>query len=145
MQLILYTTESAENVINKTLANPLLMNINLRRGMDISNPVLRLKFSGSMSQYNYAHIPEFNRYYFITDVESVNSNIWSFRLSVDVIESFKSEILSSFARYNRNLRTGDYQAVSLGENVKTDVSLFESSMGLPEGSTMIMTTIGEGE
>lgn len=144
MQLIIYKTESADNVINKTLTDSLTMEINLRRGVDISAPLLRLQLAVDLSGYNYAHIPDLNRYYFIDEVESVTLDIWQLRLSVDVLESYKAEILASNARYNRNLRTGDYQTVSLGENVKTDVTLFESTQGLPDGSTMILTTLGEG-
>lgn len=144
MELILYKTDSADNVINKTLTDPITMNINLRRGVDISAPVLRLQLAADLSGYNYAHIPDLNRYYFITDIESLTLDVWQLRLSVDVLESYKAEILASNARYNRNLRTGDYQTVNLGDNVKTDVALFESSQGLPEGSTLILTTIGEG-
>lgn len=144
MELKLYKTDSADNVINKTLVDPITMNINLRRGVDISAPVLRLQLAVDLSGYNYAHIPELSRYYFITDIESLTLDVWQLRLSVDVLESYKAEILASNARYNRNLRTGDYQNVNLGDNVKTDVVLFESSQGLPEGSTLILTTIGEG-
>lgn len=144
MQLILYKTDSADNVINKTLSDPLTMEINLRCGVDISAPLLRLQLDVDLSGYNYAQIPDLNRYYFINDVKSVTLDIWQLGLSVDVLESYKAEIMTSNARYNRNLKTGDYQTVSLGGNVKTNVVLFESSQGLPEGSTLILSTVGEG-
>lgn len=146
MQLIMYKLKSADNVINKVITEPLAMEINLRRGVDIVAPVLRIEYATGVSpnKYNYCHIPDLGRFYFIRDIQSITLNVWELRLECDVIESYKAEILASNARYNRNLRTGDYQTVSLGEHVKTDVALFESSQGLPDGSTMILTTLGEG-
>lgn len=146
MQFILYKLKSADNVINKTIVEPLTMEINLRRGVDIVAPVLRIEYAAgdSPNKYNYCHIPDLGRFYFIRDIQSITRNIWELHLECDVLESYKAEILASNARYNRNLRTGDYQTVNLGENVKTDVALFESSQGLPDGSTMILTTLGEG-
>lgn len=146
MQFILYKLKSADNVINKTIVEPLTMEINLRRGVDIVAPVLRIEYAtgDSPNKYNYCHIPDLGRFYFIRDIQSITANIWELHLECDVLESYKAEILASNARYNRNLRTGDYQTVSLGENVKADVALFESSQGLPAGSTMILTTLGEG-
>lgn len=146
MQFILYKLKSADNVINKTITEPLTMEINLRRGVDIVAPVLRIEYApgDSPNKYNYCHIPELARFYFIRDIQSITRNVWELRLECDVLETYKAEILGSHARYNRNLKTGDYQAVSLGEHVKTSVTLFESSQGLPEGNTMILTTLGEG-
>lgn len=146
MQLVLYKLQSADNVINKTFVEPLPMTINLRRGVDIVSPVLRIAYAptDSPNKYNYCHILELERFYFIRSMQAITNTIWELALECDVIESYKVDILSSNARYNRNIRTGDYQKVSLGENIKTDVALFESGVSLVEGNTMIMTTVGGG-
>lgn len=44
--------------------------------------------------YNYAYIPEFKRYYFITDI-TYDIGIWTLSLSIDVLASFRSDILNS--------------------------------------------------
>lgn len=144
MELILYKTESADNVINKTLSNPLALDINLRRGVDISAPVLRLQLSVDLSGYNYAHIPDLNRYYFISDIESLTLDVWQLRLSVDVLESYKVDILASNARYMRGIRTGDYFNATLDSNINASVSLHESNKGFEGEPTLILTTVGEG-
>lgn len=41
---------------------------------------------------NYAYIPDFNRYYFVTDIVSVRSGLWLFKLKCDVLMSFKDDI-----------------------------------------------------
>lgn len=144
MQLIIYKTESADNVINKTLTEPLAMDINLRRGVDISAPVLRLQLAVDLSGYNYAHIPDLNRYYFINDVESVTLDIWQLRLSVDVLETYKADILASNARYMRGIKTGDYFNATLDSNINASVTLYESDKGFEGEPTLILTTVGEG-
>lgn len=44
--------------------------------------------------YNYAYIEEFNRYYFITDT-IFNLGVWTLPLAVDLLASFKTDILNS--------------------------------------------------
>lgn len=64
----------------------------------ITNPVITIEREAIerpfVYTFNYAYISDFNRYYFIDDITSVN-NLWVFRMSVDVLASYKSAILSS--------------------------------------------------
>ncbi len=146
MQFILYKLKSADNVINKTIVEPLTMEINLRRGVDIVSPVLRIEYAtgDSPNKYNYCHIPDLGRFYFIRDIQSITLNVWELHLECDVLESYKAEILASNARYNRNLRTGDYQTANLDVGVRSETTIIESDKGLDVGKTLVMTTIGEG-
>ena len=71
MQLYLYKTRDSNRVLNKTLTNESLLNINLKRDTDIVRPTIQLmKVAGmDFKQFNYAHIPELNRFYFINNVK----------------------------------------------------------------------------
>jgi len=51
---------------------------------------------------NYVYIPDFNRYYFINDITSVRQNLWRLSLHVDVLMSYKKEILNTKAFISRN-------------------------------------------
>lgn len=53
---------------------------------------------------NYAYIPDFNRYYFITDITAVGRNLWMISMSVDVLMSYYGSIinLSAFIARNEN-------------------------------------------
>ena len=66
MQFILYNTLDGENVINKTLTDLMTVDINLKSSVDIVNPEIVL--NGDFRGFNYAHIPELNRYYFIDQI-----------------------------------------------------------------------------
>ena len=45
-----------------------------------------------MHEYNYAYIPTFNRYYFVTRVTIVRSNLFRYEFHVDPLMSFQTEI-----------------------------------------------------
>ncbi len=51
---------------------------------------------------NYCYIPDFNRYYFIDDPISINTNLWRLILKEDVLMSYKNEILNTYAFVARN-------------------------------------------
>lgn len=51
---------------------------------------------------NYMYIPTFNRYYFIDDIISVRNNLWRIVAHVDVLMSFKKEIMQQNLLINRN-------------------------------------------
>lgn len=51
---------------------------------------------------NYAYIKEFNRYYFITDIISLNRNLWRLVMRVDGLMSFYGNIKKLYALVSRN-------------------------------------------
>lgn len=51
---------------------------------------------------NYVYIPQFNRYYYINNITSINNNVWSIDLNVDVLMSFKDGILNLNGMIARN-------------------------------------------
>lgn len=144
MLLILYSTKSGSNVINKTLENPINVDIIARSDFDIITPQLKLsEISGvDFKDYNYCHIPDLNRYYFINSVSAMNADIFSFECECDVLESYKDEILSGQYRFKRNIKTGDYLNFDIDSNVKRNVKLFESNKELEQVKTLIISTLG---
>lgn len=71
--------------------------------------------SASIKGYNYMYIADFGRYYFIDDIVSKNNNIWEISGHVDVLETYKSGILTNNAiikrqqnKYNTYLNDADW-------------------------------------
>lgn len=140
MKMYLYHVNDAENVINKTLVNGLEIDINLKASVDIVNPEIVL--NGDFRGYNYAHLPDLNRYYFIDRIEQLNLKLVKLNLSCDVLETYKTDILNSNARFKRNIKNGDYQNISIDYSNQT-ISTNYNSDGVPmNGNTMIISTIG---
>lgn len=143
MQLILHKTTDSNKVINKTLSNAVDLNITLKRDTDIIRPIILLsKVSGiNFKQYNYAHIPDLNRYYFINSVESVNNSIDKLSLECDVLETYKTDILSSEATYISEIKDGDNNIYSAASGVN-DIIKIASDTTLEKGESIILATLG---
>ena len=92
MTLWLYYNPSETHAVTKNLALGRNFTGTLKTPVDISNPVITLEIDTPLS-YNYAYIPEFNRYYFIVSCSVLRTNLWELTLHVDVLMSFKNDFL----------------------------------------------------
>ena len=140
IDLILYSINDGDNVINKNLINGVTIPINLKQGFDVINPDIVL--NGDYRGFNYAHIPSLNRFYFINSVEQLNLRLVKLNMTCDVLETYKADILNSNARFKRNIKTGDYENISIDHSNKT-TSVKHVSDGTPlDGETMIISVLG---
>ena len=115
MQINFYKNSSEKNKIGKSLSSGLTLNGNLRDECSITSPSILVEAT-SLVDYNYCYIPEFKRYYFISDITSVRNNLWRVSLKCDVLESFKTDILKLSCivdkqqnqSYSNNIDDGSY-------------------------------------
>lgn len=144
MKLYLYHIQDSNNVINKTLENAFELDIILKRDVNIINPELILSTLDDIdySDFNYAHIPELKRYYFIDQVININSKLWQLNLECDVLESYKNDILSSNAVFNRGIKTGDYIESKVDLSSYTQVEKHISLNPIEYDENLIMITVG---
>lgn len=114
--VVLYKNESPVEKIGKTFSNShTISDVVLKRDTSILRPVLLINSAQDIYTYNYMYISEFGRYYFIDDIRSVNNNMWEISAHVDVLETYKDEILSNQAvirrqqnRYNTYLNDPEW-------------------------------------
>lgn len=139
MQATFYKTLDNKNVINKTLTDPLNVELKLRDNQDVIAPVL--KMSVNVTPYNYCYIPFFNRFYFVEKIEK-QGKLFIVGLYCDVLESYKNGILSSNARFKRNLKTGDYMSISIETSALKTIQKVNGNFTLGNDSNLILTTIG---
>lgn len=92
----LYTCSSEPLVVSKELSQVVQLLGVLREPSSVTNPVIKIEL-GDPIGCNYAHISEFNRYYFIDDIISIRSGLWELHLRVDVLMSFAVDIRRSEA------------------------------------------------
>lgn len=144
MLIQFFNNESDANVINKQLLPLVSFPLRLKNNIDLINPIILLKrdpvndFMGA----NYCYIDALERYYFIDDISNHSGMIYQLSLSCDVLETYKNDILSSNARYKRNIKTGDYFDASLDKSIFETVKLFESNVTLADEKSLILTTVG---
>lgn len=91
MDLYLYNWAGASNVLDKPLnPNPPKLSGVLREECSIESPVITMQYDPR--GLNYAYIPEFGRYYFITDITVLRENLFQVSMHVDVLMSFNAQI-----------------------------------------------------
>lgn len=144
MILNLYKTNDSDNVINKTITNKLTININLKRDIDVISPrlIIRDTQAININAFNYCQIEELNRFYFIRSINNMGGNLWEVICECDVLETYKAYIISSRARYYRNIRNGDYYQGTIDTSSLKTISKHISNKGFEEGTALILTTIG---
>lgn len=100
----IYKTKSAPNVVNKTLSEVVTFEeVIFKEDTSLLNPTIIINGVSNASSYtiadigtsNYFSIPKVNRYYFITDITMMSGGRVAITGKVDVLMSFKSDILGS--------------------------------------------------
>ena len=97
----LYVSSSPVEKIGKSLTAGDSFSCVLKEDTSLLRPVLEVVTSSNLSGYNYLYISEFNRYYFIDDIVSLNDGRWEISAHVDVLETYKTAILSNSAVIRR--------------------------------------------
>lgn len=98
MEINLFTCNAERNRVNKYnyLSNRFAMDGTLRKATSAMNIVIEVeKTNPLIYQYNYMYIEEFARWYYIDDISSIRNGLWQISASVDVLMSFKNDILKS--------------------------------------------------
>lgn len=103
MTLTLYDNSSERNAVDKTIAEVLTLNGTLRDESSVIDPIITIELqSDALININYAHIPEFGRYYFINNITSIRAGLWRLDMHVDVLMSYADGIKNNSAIIQRN-------------------------------------------
>lgn len=93
MEVIFYYNASDDRVINKTLVGSDSFIGEFVGEVNIMSPTIRFS-TEEILRYNYAYIPELQRYYAISAITSYRDGMWDVDFSVDVLMSFRGDILA---------------------------------------------------
>lgn len=104
--ITLYVNSSDNNVVNKSLSTvTTINNIAWKQDTSVLNPIVILETNQNINNCNYAYIPQFARYYYITDIALLKAGRYSITLKVDVLKTYDSQIraLKGVVRRNESL------------------------------------------
>ena len=141
-QVRLYTLPKRDNSTKRPTGDGTLYNCVMKHGCGILNPSISLDLglSSDPSQYNYAYIQAFGRYYFIEEWY-FEERLWTASLKVDVLATYKSQIGSSNLYVLRAANAFDGRIIDELYPTKTGCT-FESVPGNALWSTTGMYVIG---
>lgn len=118
MNVVFYNNKSDKNYLTKDITQVYSIDCKIKESVDVLTPTLIVK-GINLKTVNYCYIPDLKRYYFISDIVTMNSTILEIRLDVDVLMTYKAEILALSGivsrqenLYNSYLKDTDYTALN---------------------------------
>lgn len=140
MQVDFYTTTDNANTVNKTLTLNKSINIIFRQAVNEASPFIIIN-KDNLTGSNYVHIPNFNRYYFISNIENYTSNLVRINLVTDLLMTYKDEIINTPVLITAT-NTPSYFSSNLPTQTKTIKRVVKSDVTLNKENSLILTTIG---
>lgn len=146
MNITLYNTKSPNNTVNKTLTNAYNITVQLKTPTNVLKPTIILG-GVNITGYNYCYIPDFGRYYYISDMATEYANINERTLEVDSLMSWGSGIKGLFAIVERqqnfyNLYLPDLQFPNLAYKRVQTFTFPQQPLNID--GTLLLAVCGKG-
>ena len=139
----LYNNESPANKISKSITLLAALEGQLVNETNVVAPLIRI-YDTSFPAFNYAHIPLFNRYYFLRDVRQIRNDVWEISLESDALMSFNIGSVSGIVVENHDNGSNYLEHRHFVRNVKSKTDIIPFSSGLLDSGEYILITAGGG-
>lgn len=138
MEITYYNTQDAANTINKTLETV----GNEQVFVPFDDPPLNFSlYLANKDIYKLANYCKLNDKYYFVNFEQMNPKIVSASFSLDVLESYKSQILESEFDISEK-STIDYNT-DVPISSKIEKKIIKSNVTINEEKSIIVTTVGK--
>ena len=150
MNITLYKNKSANNVINKNLTSEKNLGNSciLADDTSVTSPTViigGIASLDSISDYNYAHIPQCHRYYYINDIIALSGGRVKLSLTVDVLKSYASDILASTQLVTRQKNIGKMYLADTDWTIDSRTYLrsqyFSENHFAPQNDSFVLITV----
>ena len=132
MEVQFFYNTSDARVINKNLIVGETFEGQARDEVNILTPVV-LFDTDEILRYNYAYIPQFQRYYSITDKNVFREGLFMVSFSVDVLMSFRGHILQLTAVVDKQSMPENGDEYIDDSSLVTDNVMFTTVYTDPDG------------
>lgn len=142
-----YKYNSPNNAINKDLIAVSSYEGTLREECSVLDPVFEIETSDDQSNTNYVYIPDLHRYYYVTNITSVTTNLWRFHCHVDVLMTYKPRLLEHEAIIGKqeqlyNLYLNDGETFKVQQNSKIVQKEFPQGFS---GESFVLILTGDND
>lgn len=103
-----YTSTSDKRALTKTLTGEVSKDCQITDNCDILNPTIEVNIFSGLSNKNYMFINSWHRKYFIDNITVTSGGIAIIKGHVDVLSSYKDQILNCSAVVCRQQSKGNY-------------------------------------
>lgn len=134
MQIYLYTCNAENKRVNKApyLNNRQVFEGTLKESTSVLKPDIEIQ-GGNLSAYNYMYIPEFGRYYFISEPVCEYNKMWRIRGKCDVLYTYGAEIRQNRAIIDRTSAGSDANLYIDDGTFITDARKYTQIIQFPNG------------
>ena len=94
MVIKLYTQTIPKNKMFRNLTNEITVTGNVKDTFDILNPIVQFNYNVNLKNVNYAYIPEYGRYYFVSPPIISGKTVY-LKMHVDVLFTYRAIIMKS--------------------------------------------------
>ena len=130
MIINLYTLNKRENSTLRPSGSGHSFECYLKAPTSIIDPVIVIDFGDAADPqahyFNYAYIPDYSRYYFISDIRSVGK-LWEFSLSTDILATYKDTIGAANAYIQRSSHSFNGDIMDTTYPIKADFTIDKRS------------------
>lgn len=100
MEIQLYSMTSEKNRLGKSKTLITTLSGSLKNQCNILTPSIVIEYLPP-TRFNYFYIPEFSRYYFVTNITYITNGIVEITGSVDVLDSYEQAIRMNYGVIQR--------------------------------------------
>ncbi len=140
MIIKLYTQTIPKNKMFRNLTNEITLTGNVKDTFDILNPIVQFNYNANLKNVNYAYIPEYGRYYFVSPPIISGKTVY-LKMHVDVLFTYRAIIMKSPCIAIRSSNRGnlyfqdDY--IQFEEGYRYNVSKFPYRFDAESGTYII--------
>ena len=149
MQINLFVCNAEKNRVDKNnyLGNRFAIDGVIKDTTSAVDILIKIEKTNPLeNNYNYLYVPDFKRWYFITDIINVHNKIWVIKAHVDVLQTFKNDIKTSMAIIDKNelqnISNVYYDDGSFISDVRKDIQIIEFDNGFNDNGSNILICAG---
>lgn len=132
MEVQFYYNQSDARQINKRLIEGEVFTGQARDETNFMSPDI-LFDTPNVIQYNYAYIPEFERYYKVTDKNAFREGLFEVMFEVDVLMSFRQDIFRMSAVVDKQAMVSNGDEYIDDGSLVADNNMFSQVLNFPNG------------